>query len=110
MTNNIQIKTVKAEAKETRLLGIGRIWENENPRSDKSPVMGGAIDIGLGFGITLVPGARFNIFKNAKREGSRDADYRLVVEVPAEVAIAEIARQKAARTPQEVADPSEANV
>lgn len=80
-------------ARTMRLLNIGRIWVNEQ-KNENSPVMSGVIDRNLGASITLSPNDRIVFFSNAKRDGKRDADLRVAIEVPAEVAESVIAAQR----------------
>lgn len=87
-----------------KLLGIGRGWINTRDNSDPTkPLITVKLDRDLGLNITLTPNSQLLLFKNSKREGVnpntgeafQDADYRVSVAVPAEIADAEIARQKA---------------
>lgn len=84
-------------APRTKLLPIANAWLNDRRNGENSPVMTIKIDRDLGLDIRLVAGAQLVAFANAKREGRQDADYRLAVQVPADVAEAEIARQKNVR-------------
>lgn len=78
------IQTTEQPVRTTRLLNIGRIWLNEK-KSDNSPVMSGRIDRDLGASITLSPNDRIVFFNNSKRDGKKDADLRVAIELPAEV-------------------------
>jgi hypothetical protein len=99
MTNTTNIVTTVTA--QTKLLAIGRIWVNDQDNGrGTSPDMTLSIDNNLGFDLVVKPGSRFTIFKNdKKREGKRDADFRLAVSLPTEVADREIARQRALRQP-----------
>lgn len=79
-----------------KLLSIGRAWVNDRVNeAGTSPAMTIKIDNNLGINIKLAAGAQVLMFTNPKREGKQDADFRVAVSVPAEVADKEIARQKA---------------
>ena len=87
----------------TKLLPIGRMWVNERDNGKgTSPAMNISIDNNLGLNITLNPGSKLVIFKNEKRPGRKDPDFRVAVSVPVDVAVAEIARQKATKGQQGV--------
>ena len=81
----------------TKLLNIGRIWVNEKA-GDNQPAMSGRLDRDLGAEITLSPNDRILLFPNSKREGKRDADMRVAIEVDAEKADAIIAAQRSRRS------------
>lgn len=83
---------------ETRLLSIGRMWDNSESAKGNQPRMRIQLDRNLGLNITLSPGSRLMVFQNnSKREGKKDPDYRVAVELPRDIADAEISRQKNAR-------------
>lgn len=81
----------------TKLLNIGRVWLNENA-GDNKPAMSGRLDRDLGAQITLSPNDRLLFFPNSKREGKRDADMRVAIEVDAEKADTIIAAQRTRRS------------
>jgi hypothetical protein len=91
-------QTIQPQVSATKLLPIGRGWINDRDNGrGTSPALTVLLDKNLGLNITLTPGAKLVMFNNEKREGRRDADYRVAISVPTEVAVAEINRQKAAR-------------
>ena len=80
------------------MLTIGRMWVNDRDNGKgTSPKLTLKVDQNLGLSVTLVPGVRLVAFENNKRPGRQDADYRIAVNLPAEVVDAEIARQQSAR-------------
>lgn len=81
----------------TRLLPIGLMWDNSEKVSGNQPKLRIILDRNLGLKITLAPGSELVAFANKKREGRADADYRIAVQLPAEIVSQEIARQTAAR-------------
>lgn len=80
----------------TKLVNIGRVWLNEK-KNKNSPVMGGRLDRDLGVSITLSPNDRIVFFNNAKREGKRDADLRIAIELPTAEADQMIETQRSRR-------------
>lgn len=86
-----------APERTTRLLNIGRIWLNVQ-KGENSPVMSGRIDRDLGASITLSPNDRIVFFNNSKRDGKKDADMRVAIELPAEVVDKVIETQRSARS------------
>jgi hypothetical protein len=94
--NNV---TVASSRPATRLLNIGRAWMNDGATPENNrPVMSAQVDRDLPVSITLVANSRIVFFPNTKREGKKDADFRLAVEMPSEVVDGIIARQRAGRT------------
>lgn len=86
---------VEVSGNTTKLLSIGRAWVNDRVNeAGTSPAVTIRIDNNLGINIKLGAGAQVLMFTNPKREGKQDADYRVAVAVPAEVADREIARQR----------------
>ena len=81
----------------TKLLSIGRMWDNADTARGNQPVMRILLDRNLGLNITLQPSSQLIIFPNTKREGKKDADYRVAVELPTATVDAEIARQRTSR-------------
>ncbi len=80
-----------------KLLSIGNAWINDRDAEDVSkPRLTIKLDRDLGLNITLTANAQILLFANKKREGKQDADFRVAVSIPAEVADREIARQQAA--------------
>ena len=94
-TLNLVEGKVQAE-RTTRLLNIGRIWLNEQ-KGETSPVMSGRIDRDLGASITLSPNDRIVFFSNTKRDGKKDADFRVAIELPAGVVDQVIETQRSVR-------------
>ena len=94
-------KTAQVETPTTRAyksLTIGRMWDNSDKAIGRQPKMRIVLDRNLGLNITLSPGSELVAFANeSRREGKQDAQYRIAVNLPSEVADAEIARQKAVR-------------
>ena len=90
-------QNVNAPQKDTKLLSIGRMWDNSETATGKQPKMRIVLDRNLGLNITLSPGSRLIAFANTKREGKKDPDYRVAVELPRDVVDAELARQKQTR-------------
>lgn len=101
-----------------KLLSIGRAWINDRDADDETkPRVTLKLDRDLGLNITLTPNSQILLFANKKREELnpatnqpyQDADYRVAVSIPAEIADAEIARQQALaesrRTAPVVAEP-----
>lgn len=82
-----------------KLLSIGAAWINTRDNGDENkPQLTIKIDAGLGLNIRLAPSAQVLLFKNKQyRPDSQDPHYRVAVSVPAEVADAEIARQRSVR-------------
>lgn len=89
------INLVVAPERTTRLLNVGRAWVNANATGNQPPISG-QIDRNLGASITLNPNDRILFFPNNKREGVRDADFRIAIEVPTAVANEIIERQRSA--------------
>lgn len=82
--------------KNYKLLNVARAWINDRMNAEgTSPEITVKFDQNLGINITMGAGSQFVFFKNAKREGKQDADYRVAVSIPTEIADKEIARQKA---------------
>lgn len=82
----------------TKLLTIGRMWVNDRDNGKgTSPKLTLKLDRNLGINITLAPGSQIVAFENRKRPGRQDADYRVAVNLPSDIADAEIARQRSAR-------------
>lgn len=86
----------------TRLYNIGNAWINTKRRDGsalgpKDPVISVSVSNNIGLEtVSLKPGSRLLFFPNTnKREGKQDADYRVAVELPKEIADALInARSK----------------
>lgn len=79
-----------------KLLSIGNAWINDRDAEDASkPRLTIKLDRDLGLNITLTANAQLLLFANKKREGKQDADFRVAVSIPTEVADREIARQQA---------------
>lgn len=72
---------VSAPVRATKLLNIGRAWVNNNAVGNQPPISG-QIDRNLGATVSLSPNDRIMFFPNAKREGVRDADFRIAIELP----------------------------
>jgi len=82
----------------TKLLPVGKMWVNDRMNeAGTSPKLTITLDRNLGLNLTLAAGSRLLAFENNKREGRRDADYRIAVALPTEIVEAEIARQKELR-------------
>lgn len=95
-----ETKTVVSSAQSnTKLLTIGRIWNNVKT-GDRMPAMSGRLDRDLPVSVTLSPNSRFVIFKNDKREGKQDADFRLAIVLDTDVADDIIKTQRANRAGQ----------
>lgn len=97
--------TVNAAVAQNKLMSIGRAWVNDRENAaGTSPKL--TIKLDQTLGINIVVGANTNIllFANEKRtelnpttgQPYQDADYRVAIELPADVVEREIARQKAA--------------
>ena len=93
----------------SKLLNVGRAWINDRNAEDANqPKLTIKMDRDLGINLTLAPSAQILLFANPKRDGInpntqqpyQDADYRVAVAVPVEVADREIARQAAAAQAQ----------
>lgn len=84
---------------DTRLLNIGRAWDNSSieGRSNKAPKLRIAIDRDLGLAITLKPESQLLLFTNQKRAGKKDADYRVAVELPKDIVDAQLAKRGSSR-------------
>lgn len=80
----------------TRAFTVGRAWINEQ-RSQNSPAVVIRMDRDLPRTISLAPGSELIAFPNKKREGKQDADFRIAVRLPREMADALIAEQRTAR-------------
>lgn len=88
---------VNASANRTKLLSIGRAWINDRMNNEgTSPAVTIKLDRNLGINITIGAETQLLMFNNEKREGKRDADYRVAIALPAEVVDREVARQQAA--------------
>lgn len=96
---NNETKSVNVQtAQDMRCLSIGRVWDNSSTATGKQPKLRIVLDRNLGINITLTPGAELMMFENTnKREGKKDADYRLAVNLPSAIVEAEIKRQTKAR-------------
>lgn len=89
---------IASQQMETKLLSIGRMWDNSATAIGNQPKMRIILDRNLGLNITLSPGSRLVVFQNSfKREGKKDPDFRIAVELPRDIADAEISRQKNTR-------------
>lgn len=73
--------TLGAAARTTKVLSIGRAWVNENP-TGRQALISGQIDRDLGATILLGANDRIMFFRNEKREGKKDADFRIAIELP----------------------------
>lgn len=90
-------ENINAAVERNKLLSIGRAWYNDRQNeSGTSPALTIRIDRGLGINITIGAENQLLLFKNQKRDGRQDADYRVAIALPAEVVDREIARQQAA--------------
>jgi hypothetical protein len=85
----------------TKLLSIGRAWDNSSRATGKQPKMRIVLDRDLGVNITLSPGSQLLAFENNKREGKQDPDYRVAVALPTAIVDQEIARQRTAKSQAE---------
>lgn len=88
----------------TRAFTVGRAWINEQ-RSPNSPAVVIRMDRDLPRTITLAPGSELIAFPNVKRDGKQDADFRIAVRLPREVADTLIAEQRATREAAKPATP-----
>lgn len=81
----------------SKLLAIGNAWINDRDADDATkPRLTIKLDRDLGLNVTLTANAQILLFANKKREGKQDADFRVAVSIPAEIADREIARQQLA--------------
>lgn len=91
---------VNAASSNVKSLIIGRAWDNGtelNANGKQSPRMRMILDRNLGIKITVGAGTEFTFWPANKRDGKRDADYNVAINLPGDVVDAEIARQKAER-------------
>mgnify|MGYP001567613162 FL=1 len=102
---NVQAAVNQQVERTHKILSIGRVWDNSATATGRQPTMRIILDRQLGLNIVLAPSSELLLFPNAKREGKKDADFRVAVSLPAAVVEAEITRQRAGRrgTPVAVA-------
>ncbi len=93
----VQASVVAPIQRTTKLLGIGRMWDNSATAQGNQPKFRILLDRNLGLHITLVPMSELVLFENKKREGKRDADYRVAISLPTAVVDTEVARQRGSR-------------
>ena len=98
MSNVKMVEGAAKPTRQTKLLNVGRGWANETREGSNMPVISCVIDRDLGAEVNLQPNDRILFFPNSKREGKRDADFRLAVEVPTEVADSIIESQRSRRS------------
>lgn len=89
MSNSVSVTKLSKEEmsisgyESTRLLNIGRFWVNADATPEnRRPALSGQIDRDLPVTITLAPNAKLVLYPNNKRDGKRDADFRLSIELP----------------------------
>lgn len=83
-------------ARTTKLVSVGRAWINQKPTGNQPPISG-QIDRDFTSIVSLGANDRIFFFANIKREGSKDADFRMAIELPIAEADALIEAQTAHR-------------
>lgn len=93
-----QIITSVVPERATKLVNIGRAWFNKNPINNQ-PILNAVID--RQFKGTAIFSANDKIlyFKNKQREGTKDADLRMAIELPITEADAIIAKMTSSTEP-----------
>lgn len=96
MTTIIKNSAPSVSERTTKLVNIGRLWINKDATGKKPPISG-QIDRSLGVSVTLSANDKLVFFRNTKREGTRDADFRIAIELPTAMADEVIASQMSSR-------------
>jgi hypothetical protein len=89
-----KLVTREVQPRTTKPLNIGRAWINKVSEGSRGPALSIQMDRNLSADITLSPGDRVYLWPNKKREGIRDADFRLSMDVPTALADEIIERQR----------------